>query len=182
MLELAFQIIDVMTGKVLDTFHTLIKINAKEWACHDPESLKIHGISFDEMQQGASEKEVALAVTYLFSKHKIQRGKAVFICQNPSFDRAFFSQLIAPEKQEELNWPYHWLDLASMFWSMQILHHKLHASSLPWETGLSKDKIAAVYHLKSETKPHRASNGVEHLIACYKAVVGFPTKIGPVEQ
>ena len=43
-------------------------------------------------------------------------------------------------------------------------------------SGLSKDKIAGAFALASEEKPHRARNGVNHLLLCYEAVVGFPEK------
>ena len=96
-----------------------------------------------------------------FDKFKIKRGDAAFICQNPSFDRAFFCQLIDSDKQELLNWPYHWLDLASMYWATSLKQGRL-----PWETGFSKDRIAAVYQIGPEKKPHRAINGVDHLLSC----------------
>ena len=59
-----------------------------------------------------------------FARNKIKRGEAVFICQNPYFDRAFFAQLIDPDTQEKNLWPYHWLDLASMFWVEAIRRRK----------------------------------------------------------
>ena len=102
------------------------------------------------------------------------RKKAVFICQNPSFDRGFFSQLIDPDTQEDLNWPYHWLDLASMYWAISMDKAKKQNCPFPWETGISKDLIASHYNLPAEDKPHRAMNGVDHLLICYEAVVGFP--------
>jgi oligoribonuclease len=46
----------------------------------------------------------------------------------------------------------------------------------PWETGYSKDKIAIAHSLPREQQPHRAMNGVKHLMLCYCAVVGFPKK------
>ncbi len=36
---------------------------------------------------------------------------------------------------------------------------------------LSKDQIAEYFGISAEEKPHRAMNGVEHLIKCYRAVV-----------
>jgi DNA polymerase-3 subunit epsilon/oligoribonuclease len=60
-----------------------------------------------------------------------------------------------------------------MYWVEAIRRNRLGESQLPWETGLSKDKIASAFKLPSEEKPHRAMNGVNHLIVCYKAVVGF---------
>ncbi|MDE3048090.1 MAG: hypothetical protein KGI83_07075, partial [Verrucomicrobiota bacterium] len=51
---------------------------------------------------------------------------------------------------------------------------------LPWETGFSKDLIAQQYALPGEEKPHRAMNGVRHLLLCYQAVVGFPRINEPI--
>ena len=96
--------------------------------------------------------------------------------QNPSFDRAFFAQIIDPDLQEKLLWPYHWLDLASMYWAKALTKEKTEANKMPWVTGLSKDKIATVYKLPAEGKPHRAMNGVDHLILCYEVIVGFSLK------
>jgi len=36
---------------------------------------------------------------------------------------------------------------------------------------LAKDKIANAYSLPPEDKPHRAKQGVEHLVQCYQAVM-----------
>ena len=56
-----------------------------------------------------------------------------------------------------------------MYWAMHI-----HKEPFPWETGVSKDKISRAYNLDPEAKPHRAMNGVNHLLLCYEAVVGYP--------
>ena len=37
----------------------------------------------------------------------------------------------------------------------------------------SKDAIAEKLNLKEEEKPHRALNGVNHLILCYEKLIGF---------
>ena len=86
----------------------------------------------------------------------------------------FFSQIVDPDTQETLSWPYHWLDLASMYWAITMQKAIQHQGPLPWETGYSKDLIAKQYQQPPEASPHRAMNGVTHLLVCYKAVVGFP--------
>lgn len=176
-LEIACEIIDVSTGKKVATFHRLIAPSAQEWAASDPESLKINGFTWDEVSQGQSANAVTTSLKTLFSTYDLSRSNAIFICQNPSFDRAFFSQLIDSQTQEKLLFPYHWLDLASMFWAQSIANAREHGSKLPWETGYSKDKIAQFYGIGAEEKPHRAQNGVKHLISCYQAVVGFPCEV-----
>lgn len=168
-LELALKIVDVRTGERKEEFQSLVSQPFEEWQKSDPESLKITGFTWEEISRAPPPAQVAEKILSLFNKWKIQRGTAVFICQNPSFDRVYFSQLIDPDIQEKLLWPYHWLDLASMYWAVMVKKGKA-----PWETGISKDKISAFYQIPSEGKPHRAMNGVNHLLACYEAAVGFP--------
>ncbi len=168
-LEIAFKIVDVKTGECKDSFEAIIAISEAEWRSSDPESLKVNGFSWNDVLVGKSLATVSEAIEGLFVKHHIIRGEAVFICQNPSFDRAFFSHILTTEEQEALRLPYHWLDLASMFWAVCIIEGKY-----PWTFGYSKDKIAHAYHLASEAQPHRAMNGVDHLLLCYEAVVGYP--------
>ncbi len=172
--EIAFDIVDLSTGISLLKYQALINQDVTDWEKSDKESLKINGFTWDEVSQGKPLENVSKEIIDHFASFEIQRKKAVFICQNPSFDRVFFSQVIDPKTQELLNWPYHWLDLASMHWALRITQAKSGTGPLPWDTGLSKDKIADFYKLPPEEKPHRAMNGVSHLIQCYKAVVGFP--------
>jgi len=172
-LEIALKIVDMRTGKELDRYESVVHQPEEIWDLSDPASLKVNGITLEEVLQGKASSSVAMEITNLFQKNGIKRGSSVFICQNPSFDRIFFSQLIDPDVQESLKWPYYWLDLASMYWAESMRIGKHHPQKLPWETGFSKDKIAAVYKLPAEVNPHRAMNGVDHLILCYKTVVGF---------
>ena len=169
--EIAFKIVDILSGEVLISYQSILKLTQDAWDLSDPASLHINGFTYEELSQGKMPIVVAQEIQSIFKKNNIQRGSSVFICQNPSFDRSFFSQLIAPELQEELNWPYHWLDLASMYWVVALQRGKRDPSLWPWVTGISKNKIATVYHLSEEKMPHRAMNGVDHLILCYQAVV-----------
>jgi DNA polymerase-3 subunit epsilon/oligoribonuclease len=168
--EIALKIVDLKNGAIKDEYQTLVALDPVSWEKSDPESLKINGFTWKEVAFGKSPTFVSQDIIDLFTKWGIRRKKAVFICQNPSFDRVFFSQLIDPDTQELLAWPYHWLDLASMYWALCIKEGR----TLPWETGLSKDLIASHYNLPKEEHPHRAMNGVNHLLLCYEAVVGFP--------
>lgn len=168
-LEIAYKIIDVQTGETKHSYEAVIAQTQKNWNTADPQSLQVNGFSWDQICQGTPPEKVAAAILSDFSHFDIKRGTAVFICQNPSFDRAFFSQILDPDLQESLGWPYHWLDLASMYWAIHI-----QKGPFPWLTGVSKDKISEVYSLPPEEKPHRAMNGVNHLLLCYNALVGFP--------
>lgn len=172
LLELAYKIIDLLSGKELLAFESLVAQPKEVWNQADPKSLEVHELSWEQISKGRSPAALKQTIIADFARFEIDRTNAIFICQNPSFDRAFFSQLIDPDLQEQLHWPYHWLDLASMYWATQIDRFPP-----PWETGVSKDKISKVYQIPSEEKPHRAINGVNHLILCYSAVVGFPQQI-----
>lgn len=173
-LEIAFKIVDLTNGELKEEYQTLIAQPIEAWEKSDQESLRINGFTWDEVSQGRTPRHVSQAIIDIFTRWGVRRKKAVFICQNPSFDRIFFSQLIDSDTQELLSWPYHWLDLASMYWAVTLTHAKQHKGPLPWETGFSKDLIASHYKLPTESKPHRAMNGVSHLLLCYRAVVGFP--------
>jgi oligoribonuclease len=169
--EVAFKIVDLLTLEVKTEYQTLVQMQPHEWEKSDPESLKLNNFTWSEVSHGKPPLKVAEEIIFAFGGQDIRRGHAVFICQNPSFDRVFFSQLIDTDKQEKLLWPYHWLDLASMYWVRAIDSGKLNKQNYPWETGISKDKIAAHYNLPTEKKPHRAMNGVDHLFLCYKRVI-----------
>jgi oligoribonuclease len=173
-LEIAFKIVDLGTGEVKQEYQSLIAPPFEAWEKSDQESLRINGFTWEEVKIGRSARHVSQQIIDLFTQWGIRRKQAVFICQNPSFDRAFFSQLIDADTQELLSWPYHWLDLASMFWAISMDRAKQNKGPLPWEIHFSKDAIAAHYRLPAEEKPHRAMNGVSHLLLCYQKVVGFP--------
>lgn len=174
-IELAFKIVDLRSGVIQDEYQTIIAHPIEIWEKSDLKSLEINGFSWHEVSQGKPISEVTEEIIRIFTSWAIERKKGVFICQNPSFDRSFFSGLIDISKQESLNWPYHWLDLASMYWALSLEKAKKNGEPFPWDIGLSKDSIADHYHLPKEAKPHRAMNGVNHLLLCYKSVVGFPS-------
>lgn len=169
-IEIAYRIVDVLSGKIFESFEAIIYHSFEEWQKSDPLSLEVNGFCWNDIKDGLPVEKVAEEIKASFKRCGIKRNEAVFICQNPSFDRAFFYQLIDADMQEQLNWPYHWLDLASMYWAKTILKGDL----WPWETGVSKNKIASVYQLPPEADPHKAMNGVDHLLLCYRKIVGFP--------
>ncbi len=174
LLEIALKVVDLSSGKNIASYESLIFQPEAVWKASDRGALEVNGFSWDEVSKGKSEKEVGDAICTLFTKLGIQRGKSVFICQNPSFDRAFFSHLIDCYTQEKMHWPYHWLDLASMYWALEVQKTAALELSLPDEIWLSKDHIAHSFELPGEPKPHRAMQGVDHLLLCYGKVVGFP--------
>lgn len=171
--EIAFRILDAFSGVEICSYQTIVKQPKEVWEERDLMSIEINGFSWDKLQSGNSIEKVRMDIIDIFTKAGIQRGQAVFICQNPSFDRAFFDQLVDVYTQEKYNWPYHWLDFASMHWALSI-KSKI-PGQLPFlsEFNLSKNAIAKQFGLDTEKYPHSAINGVNHLIQCYEAVVGF---------
>ncbi len=173
-IDIAFRIVDVNSGECLSSYESYIAIDESAWQLSDRDSLKVNGRSWEDIADAPKASVVIEQIQNHFEKHNIKRGEAAYICQNPSFDRGFFSKLIDVKMQEHLQWPYHWLDLASMFWALGIKEGRANPAELPWKNGFTKDKIAKKYGIPSEAKPHRAMGGVDHLILCYKKVVGFP--------
>lgn len=174
-IEIAFKIVVLETAEVVSSYESIIFQTYEEWQKSDLESLQINGFNWEDVSYGKEIEKISQEIQDCFLKNEIKRGKAVFICQNPSFDRSFFSQIIDTDIQEKNLWPYHWLDLASMHFAACLLNKKSDpALNYPWIYGLSKDSIAKTHNLPIEGKPHRAMNGVDHLILCYKAVIGLP--------
>lgn len=175
-LEVAFKIVDLSTGEIQDNYESIVSTSQEEFGKSDKASLHVNGLTWEVVRQGTPPNLVSDRILKIFKKNNIVRGEAVFICQNPSFDRVFFTQLVDVDSQESMKWPYHWLDLASMYWSFAMKNAEDKKSPMPWDTGFTKDKIAKHFNIGSEDTPHRAMNGVEHLLKCYEAVVGFPEK------
>jgi len=184
-IDIALKILDLTTGDERAYFNSLVFQPTEVWKKSDLQSLEINGFTYEEISKGKHEKNISDFIIQLLTRCKIQRNNSVFICQNPSFDRVFFSQIIDPDFQEEMKWPYHWLDLASMYWTVAMQKAQKDQGPFPWETGFTKDLIASNFELSQEVKPHRAINGVNHLILCYEAIIGFPyspKKIPPKES
>lgn len=166
-IEIAFQIINLQTNTIIDEYSEVIFQPQEVWKRSNPESLQVNGFSWDMVSSGKKESEVQKEIIAHCKQHRILRGRSVFICQNPSFDRIFFSQIIDPDLQESLKWPYHWLDLASMHWGIQVLQRRVSSN----EIGITKNQIAKFYGIEEEQFPHRALQGVKHLVACYRAMM-----------
>lgn len=170
-LEIACKIINLKTGSLLGEYESIIRSKEEEWMSCDEKSLLVNGFTKEEFDSGKSKGEIQQEIQALFRQHDICRGRAFFICQNPSFDRPFFGKIMSPYEQERLLLPYHWLDLASMYWVLQLVHTQ---DKKEWDLSVSKDSIASSLGLARERSPHRAMNGVNHLLDCYARLVGFP--------
>ncbi len=166
--DIAFKIVDLSSGQVIAAYDTIVNQPDHIWDLHDPVSIQVNGFKKDDLKSGKTPDVVSNEIKQLFIHSGIKRGQAVFICQNPSFDRAFFNHLVPVDDQERLMWPYHWLDLASMYWFVRM--SSVGSDRFTQKISLSKDSIAEYYGLPPEAKPHKAVNGVDHLISCYQTL------------
>lgn len=175
-IDIAFKVVDISSKELKYVYHSIVKPSSFAWENRDPVSMEVNGYTWDLVSCGHSPEAVGQEIIHCLTTLGIERGKAVFICQNPAFDRGFFKQLVDVYTQERLNWPYHWLDLASMYWVVVFQKMTQQGMPFPERISLSKNDIAKEYHLPKEVDPHRALNGVNHLISCYQAVLGatFP--------
>jgi oligoribonuclease len=169
-LEVAFVIVDLVTGKAIASYETFLQVTDEEWGRSDPESLLVHGITRKDLLLGKSRQEVSREIEKIFLTHSINNDRAFFICQNPSFDRPFFSKILSPDRQRSINLPYHWLDLASMYWAKRLV---LEQKQKEFCLEITKNSIARAFSLPEEARPHRAMNGVLHLLLCYRHLIGF---------
>lgn len=170
-MQIALQLVELETGQCLTQFQSNVFLTREEWLQSDRISLEFNGLNdYEVLKKAPTRQEVGAKITELLMAYDVNRDSSIFICQNPSFDRPFFAQLVDTYSQEKYGWPYHWLDLASMFWSRHVARQ-----GLPHLRSLSKDAIAKALQLEPEAKPHKAMGGVDHLIRCYGALVGWPT-------
>lgn len=170
-IDIAILCVDLQSLEELESYQSLIAISEPAWERRDSRSMEVNGYSWSDLVQGKSRHQIALEIISLFGRHDVARSKAAFFCQNPAFDRAFFGTLVDLETQEQFHWPYHWLDLASMYWALQTLSWRHQGSCQPESFSLSKDDIARSYGVEPETYPHRALQGARHLLRCYRALV-----------
>jgi len=175
-IEIALRILDTTSGVIVDSYESVVELSDLEWTQANPDSLRFNGFTKQEMlEKGKPREEIAARISDIFQKHEIRKGSDFFLCQNPTFDRPFFAQLISEEKQQQLGMPYHWLDLASMNFALEtkkIVNREIH----PYFIRCGKDAIAQRQGLPPEEMPHRAMNGVDHMLLIYQNIVGFPTK------
>jgi oligoribonuclease len=168
-LEIAFKIVDLEVGEEKYSYQSIVKQPKEVWEKRDLTSIEINGFTWEKALLGKEEFLIRREIIEIFTYLNIERGKGVFICQNPAFDRGFFSQLIDVYTQEQQQWPYHWLDFASMYWALRVKEGIIPDN----EFHLSKNAIAQHFQLPIENYPHSAMNGVDHLLLCYRTVVGF---------
>jgi oligoribonuclease len=174
-IDFACKIVDLETMELKGELQSVIRQPEDIWEASDPSSLKVNGYTWERVCTGISEAEINILIKQLWKKLQIRRGDAVYICQNPSFDRPYFAQLVPIYEQEKKQWPYHWLDFASMHWALALDAANKEGSGFPKNIPLSKDSIALAHKLPTEAKPHKAMNGVDHLLMLYSHIVAHAT-------
>ena len=169
-LDIALAVLELNDMSNLVTYTACITCDAHDWALADKEALQVNGYTPENHFPLAKHpSDVKQEIISFLKRCEILKDQAFFICQNPAFDKPFFLQIISQAEMSELGWPYHWLDLASMFWV------KFYGSCYPAPSklSLSKDSIARHFGLPHESRPHRALNGVLHLLQCYRHVTAW---------
>lgn len=167
-LDICVKVVDAKTFHEDFSFSSLISYDKELLDTFDDIGAQFHGLSKEDLNSGMPAEEVQKVLLKYFKDAGLNLHNSVFFCQNPSFDRPFFYKIINSKTLNEIKMPYHWLDLASMFWAFQIMQKLLNFSFI-----LSKDNIARHLGLDPEFMPHRAERGVDHLIKCYKAMVDY---------
>lgn len=173
LLEIAFKVVDLSSGNEKIAYQAIVKQPSEVWEKRDPMSITVNGFSWEKVESGREIAAIREEIIELFTMLRISRGTAVYICQNPAFDRNFFAQIVDVYTQEVQQWPYHWLDFASMYWALHAKYLQEKRNPFPEQLNLSKNAIAKQYGLPIEPLPHSAMNGVDHLLMCYRTVVGF---------
>lgn len=176
-LDIGVVIVDLHNMLCVATYSSLIRCYSVHWAKADKQALEVNGFNIDNHIAEKEHSEVGKELLSFFLENGIVRGEAVFICQNPSFDRIFLDKLLPQRKMNEFKLPYHWLDLASMYWIKAMdLSKPVNGHSLPKHSSisLSKDTIASMLGIPPEGKPHKAIQGAQHLFECYRALVNSP--------
>lgn len=175
-IDIGIVIEDLNERSTVHAYTSCITCDAKDWSFADKKALEVNGYTPENHFPSKKSWEVGEEIEKFLVNHEIVKGKAFFICQNPSFDRPFFLQLMSQERMNDLNMPYHWLDLASMYWIKYygsfwpIPTADCIVPELAYEISLSKDSIAKRFGIPPEEKPHKALRGAIHLMKCYHAV------------
>ena len=171
--EIALKIVDTVRGTLLAEYENVVALSAEEWSKAEPKALEVNGFTKEEVSaRGVSRQTIAADICGLFSTLKLTGRTAFFLCQNPTFDKAFFFQLCPQDVQAGLRFPYCWLGLEAMNWALEA-RAVSRGERAPYDIPMSKDGIASSHGIAPEMKPHRAMNGVNHLLAIYTGIVGF---------
>ena len=175
-LEIALVLWDLKSGEVIDSYESVVAIDRVQFRKAQPKALECNGFTFDELRtKGKPMETVKGDILAFFLRNGINRTNSKFIAQNCSFDKSFFTHILTEDEQRRADLPYHWLDFPSMNFVVCLQNLRCAGTtstsnymSIPF----SKDYIAYANSLPAEEKPHRAMNGVKHLLLLFKNIVG----------
>lgn len=171
--DIAIIVVDMNNMSELLTYTTCITCEMKDLKKANKKALTLNGINPLCVWNGKGLRVVEGEILELFVKNNLNKSNSFFICQNPCFDRSFFSSIVPLARQDSFDFPYHWLDLASMFWSKVLVKELPSDSFFKNFSPLSKDFIASRLNIPLEPKPHIALNGANHLLACYRKLISL---------
>lgn len=168
-IEIGILIYDLDKNDEFEAFTSFIALDAEDKKNSCLTAMQVNGI-VDRIPKDAPEIDmVERAIEMFFLQNNISSENCFFLCQNPTFDRPFFHKIIPQIRMNHLGWPYHWLDLASMYWFKSITNGlKLQSTKCI----LSKDSIAKCLGMDPEPMPHTAIQGAAHLAKCYLILTG----------
>ncbi len=86
-LEIAFKIVDPATGEEKFSYQAVVKQPWEVWEKRDLDSIEFNGFTWEKVNSGKEERFIREEIIQILTDFKIARGSAVFICQNPAFDR-----------------------------------------------------------------------------------------------
>lgn len=164
-IEIAMLIANQQQPHNIISYHTKIRCTKSQWNKSCQESLDVNKFTYANLLNCPTIQDTMENFTHIFRNNEINKHNSVFMCQNPSFDRPFFHKIISTDMCKKLNLPYHWLDLASMFW------FKNTSKTCVGNISIKKDDIAKELGIPPEKKPHSAYDGAKHLMDCYNALV-----------
>lgn len=176
-LEICVRVVDMSNIDAHDNtaqYHSCITCSAYDWIIADHSALSLNGFDDRILSMGKPAEKVRIELLSFILSFDLTNSNSFFICQNPTFDKPFFDKIITLKDQLEYDIPYHWLDLASMYWMVMYARSSTEGEKI----SLSKDSIAQKLNLPIEEKPHKAIYGVQHLIECYKALIKYKNSNG----
>src|SRR5437764_15263021 len=98
-IDISLKVVNPETFTTLSSYNSLISQPPEIWDRADPQSIQFVGMTFEELKMGKPEEVVAQEIATILNGCRLKQHSGAFLCQNPSFDRAFFSQLISVQQQ-----------------------------------------------------------------------------------
>ena len=72
-LEIAFKIVDLKSGEIKESYHTIIQQPENVWQSSDPASLKVNGFTHEKLLLGKKADVAAAEITNILQRNQIRR-------------------------------------------------------------------------------------------------------------